>query len=303
MKKNDKLHVREIVFVSKSALILLLGYVVVRTVLLQGRLVSDLAPASAYGEGEVYVNGTDDSPALSLEDYAEIVKRNMFDTSGRAAGGWSSVRDFANPGYSVSEELGLALLGTISGSPSVARAVIKDLNTGVIDMYEQGRMIGDVRIEEICEDSVIFMRNGERKTLRFNTAGSIGGNDSAVRTNSYRTINRSNREVEAGLRNRGANTGVQTMMGYVRAMLQAATVEPYVVNDRVEGLRVTGLESIEGARNVGLREGDIICAVNGHTLTSKQKAYQVFSKAKSQGEINLELLRGNELKKLSFSLW
>jgi len=59
---------------------------------------------------------------------------------------------------------------------------------------------------------------------------------------------------------------------------------------------------MRGAEDLGLKNGDIIRTVNGHRLTSKQKAYQIFKKARSQAAMNIELLRDNETKTLSFSL-
>ncbi len=85
-------------------------------------------------------------------------------------------------------------------------------------------------------------------------------------------------------------------------MLTKAVIEPYMIDGQVEGLKITGLENIRVAEDLGLKNGDIIRTVNGHRLTSKQKAYQIFKKARSQEAMNIELLRKNETKTLSFSL-
>jgi type II secretion system protein C len=303
MKKNDKLYARKVLFISKLGLVLLLGYVVVRTVALSSHKEKGLPPASALGGDKVYVSETVKPSVLSLEDYTEVIERNLFGTSGRTADAdkWASIRNFANSENSVSEELGLALFGTISGRPSVARAIIKNLKTNVFDMYEMGQMVEDARIEGIYKDAVVFKHNGERKILRFNTT--IGNDDNNIRAPLCRTINEKGEAVETGLPDKQASVDFQTKIGCVRAILQEAVVEPYIANDRLEGLRITGLENVEGAEGLGLRDGDIICAVNGHQLTSKQRAYQILKKARSQAVINLELLRGNETKKLSFALW
>ena len=94
----------------------------------------------------------------------------------------------------------------------------------------------------------------------------------------------------------------ETPIGYVEAVLNNAAIEPYSVDGRVEGLQITGLENINLARDFGLKNKDVIRSVNGHRLTSKQKAFQVFKKAKSQPTMDIELLRDDDTKKLSFSL-
>ena len=81
-----------------------------------------------------------------------------------------------------------------------------------------------------------------------------------------------------------------------------AAIEPYFVDGRMEGLQITGLENISIAKNLGLKNSDVIRAVNGHRLTNKQRAYQIFKKARSQPAIDIELLRDNKTKKLSFAM-
>ncbi|GAI89781.1 unnamed protein product [marine sediment metagenome] len=88
----------------------------------------------------------------------------------------------------------------------------------------------------------------------------------------------------------------------IEIMLTKAVIEPYTIDGQVEGLKITGLENMRGAEDLGLKNGDIIRTVNGHRLTGKQKAYQIFKKARSQEAMNIELLRDNETKTLSFSL-
>ncbi len=72
--------------------------------------------------------------------------------------------------------------------------------------------------------------------------------------------------------------------------------------DRVEGLRISDLDKIPMATTFGLKDGDIIRKVNGHRLTSKQQAFQVFKKARSEAVVNLELLSDDQIRELSFTL-
>jgi general secretion pathway protein C len=301
MKKNDKLYIRKVFFISKLTLILVLLFTVVKTVLLPEHIEKALAPASALGGDGVRVNETMSLPDLSSADYAEIVERNPFGTSGQTTGTskLASTANFAGFEHPVSEELGLALFGTVTGSPAVARAIIKDLKTGVFDLYKMGQTVEGARIEGIDTDEVILVRNGEIKILRLNIAQSISNNNS-TETPSHKTINEISNAVRTDLSTQDAHTDVRTKIGCVETVLKEAIIEPYVVDGQVEGLRITDLENIKEAKELGLKNGDIIRTVNGHRLTSKQKAHQIFKKARSQAAISLELLRGDETKKLSF---
>jgi general secretion pathway protein C len=300
MKKNDKLYIRKVFFISKLTLILVLLFTVVKTVLSPEHIEKTLAPASALGRDGIRVNETMSFPDLSSADYAEIVERNPFGTAGQTTGTskWASTANFAGFERPVSEELGLALFGTVTGSPAVARAIIKDLKTGVFGLYKMGQTVEGARIEGIDADEVILVHNGEIKILRLNIAKSISNN--STETPSPKTINEMSNAVKTDLSTQNAHTDVQTKIGCVETVLKEAIIEPYVVDGQVEGLRITDLENIKEAKELGLKNGDIIRTVNGHRLTSKQKAHQIFKKARSQAAINLELLRGDETKKLSF---
>jgi type II secretory pathway component PulC len=54
--------------------------------------------------------------------------------------------------------------------------------------------------------------------------------------------------------------------------------------------------------DLGLRDGDVIRAINGHRLSSKQKAFQIAMKARSQAALSVELQRDNKIKKFSLPL-
>jgi type II secretory pathway component PulC len=88
----------------------------------------------------------------------------------------------------------------------------------------------------------------------------------------------------------------------VEQLLTQTTLTPYAVDGQVEGIQITGLDKIPLAGVLGLKEGDVIHIVNGQTLTSKQKAFQILKKAKSQETLDIELLRDGQSKTLSFPI-
>ncbi len=303
MKKDNKLYIHKVLSISKLTLVLVLGYAVVRTVLLPEHIEKSIVPASALGGDKIYVRETIEAPVLSLKDYADIIERNPFGTSEQTnIGKWSSMSNLTGSQDSVSEELGLALFGTISGSPPLARAIIKDLKTNEFDLYKIGQTVGDSRLEGIDTDTVILVHNGERKILGLNIGKYSSNDDNNARVSSYRTINNNPSGVKTNSPHEQDPVKVPTRIGCVETILKKAFIEPCVANDQVEGLRITGLENIPAAKYIGIKNGDVIRVVNGHRLTSKQKAYQIFKKARSQATMNLELLRGSEIKRFSFSL-
>lgn len=291
------MYIRKVLFISKLVLALVLGYIVVIT-LLPEQKEKNSTPASVRGGKVTSVHQTTCSSDLSPNDYSEIIKGNPFDSSDQTAGSgkWTSTAYQ----HSVSEELGVALSGTISGSPAVARAVIKDLKTGTLDLYKIDQTVAGARIESIEENAVVLVCEGQKMLLKLNIASSGSNNNNQL--SSPQTINEMSNVAKVDLSTKKADTDVQTKIGYVEAVLNNAAIEPYFLDGKAEGLQITGLENLSIAKNLGLKNKDIIRSVNGHRLTNKQKAYQVFKKAKSQPAIDIELLRDNNTKKLSFSM-
>jgi len=88
-----------------------------------------------------------------------------------------------------------------------------------------------------------------------------------------------------------ALTRIRTKAKCVETILRKAVIEPYQINGQIEGLRITGLDKILLARDLLLKSGDIIRAVNGQPLNSKRRAYEIFKKARKLPTMKIELLR------------
>ena len=95
-------------------------------------------------------------------------------------------------------------------------------------------------------------------------------------------------------------TKIQTKIRCVEAILKKAVIEPYHINGQIEGLRITGLDRIPVARDLLLKSGDIILTMNGHSLNSKRRAYEIFKKARTKPIMIVDLLQDGEAKTLLF---
>jgi type II secretion system protein C len=281
----------------KFALVLILGYVVITAVLMPQHTGEIFEPSSAVGTDNITAVEPTSSPDIPVEDYSAIVEQDIFGSSLRTNKSLQGDNG-VSPALSAEEELGIALLGTVAGSPEISRAIIKDLETNELSLYKIGDTVATAHIESIEKDVVVLLHQGQRKIIKLGT----------------RESKRQDIDSAQGALSRNAAQGVETnppaksqstvgdKLRDIEIMLTKAVIEPYTIDDQVEGLRITGLENIRGAEEIGLKNGDIIRTVNGHRLTSKQKAYQIFKKARSQEALNIELLRDNETKTLSFSL-
>lgn len=288
------MNTRKSLFASKLALALVLGYVVIRAIISPGDTDYGHAPASARGNVRVQSGGSIGSADLSIEDYTGIAERNPFGSSGQRTND-----DSLHPARSVSDELGLALFGTIAGSPSVARAIIKDLKTDTTALYKTGQTVGTARIESIDTDAVVLLHRGKTKILRFPSWQSDKGKKDQVVL--FKADNETGAILQSDSKDEETDTRLPTKVDLAHDVLTRAVIKPFIIDDNVEGLKITGLENIESAKEFGLRNGDVIRTVNGHLLSSKQAAYQILKKARSKETISLELLRGGKTRTLSYS--
>ena len=296
------MYIRKVLLVFKLALVLVLFFVIIRTVLMPQRAAGIFTPASAVGTENISADRAENPAQTPVEDYSVITTQNIFGgaDSSDAQDKSLQVNKFDGVIKLAEEELSLELAGTVCGNTAVSRAIIINTKTKLLGMYKTGQNIGDARIESIEEDAVILFHNGQRKMLTLNRTGRDNKNNTQML--SPAAISETGKSATPVLTVKQSFDETPTKIANLETILTKAIIVPYLVNDRVEGLRITNLETIPIAKAFGLKEGDIVRRVNGHRLTSKQKAFQVFKKAQSEAAISLDLLSDGETKELSFAL-
>jgi len=303
MKIGDKLTVRKVLLISKLALISVLGYAVVETVAMPGRTNEIFAPRSAVAIEDMLPISPKGSAGNPTQDYSIIVDRNIFAAADLPcpAGKGAKTLKTADPLEADKGDLGLELVGTVVGNNSLSRAVIRDIMTNVTGLYKTNDTIAGASIDGIEENRVLLTKKGRTRILVIGSTVSEPADIALLKSAS------SNNKPPAGDAVEASGTVepepvVRTKLKYIETILRKAVVEPYVVADQMQGLRITGLENVPFAKGIGLRNGDVIRTVNGQSLTSKQKAYQIFKKARSKSTMQVELMRGSATKTLVLDL-
>jgi len=284
---NEKRFIR-VLTLTKIALAVVLAYAGIRTV--TGRL-----RLAAFDPG--IVSGGEHTPDLqpaqtesrSPSDYTAILRGNLFSTGAAAAtdpGGTPATDSLPS-----AEELGLKLIGTVAGGPAVSRAVIQDTRNNSTGIYQIGDTVASAQVETIQPDMVVLNHQGRQLVLRPRPGS---GEDKAP------AENKDPPGEEKAVPTSGRAVLPPIQADYAAEVFRQAIIEPYVKNNRTEGLRITGLDKIPMAGVFGFKEGDVIQTINGQQLTSKQKAFQVLMKARTQSKVDIQLLRNGKSKNLSF---
>jgi general secretion pathway protein C len=277
----------------KAALILVLVYAGFRAI--TGHLhLGALDPAVVSGDEPPTEVEPPVTRSQSRSDYAVILRKNLFTGSDDADGpGTDDNQSQPIDSMPSAEELGLRLVGAIAGGPAISRANIQNTKANTTGVYRIGDTVASAKVEAIQQDAVVLRYEGRQLILRLNT-GAAGGKESS-----------GNEEQQTQPKPALAGTQADrpaAKADYITEVFHKATIEPYIKNNRTEGLQITGLDKIPMAEIFGLKNGDVIQSVNGQQMTSKQKAFQVLMKAKTQSKVDIQLLRNGKSKDLSFDL-
>ncbi len=295
------MYTRKVLLISKLALAVVLGFVVVRTAIVLWQTAVVLAPistADTQDTGAIQAKGPADT---STKNYSAIIRRNIFCgvDSSQAKSKLLWDKNVIGSIQSAEEELGLVLIGTIAGSHLFSRAIIKDVKSKIPHLYKVGGTVADARIKSIEKDTVILVHNGQNKILRLH----VGIDHTESRTGaSLAKSSELGKAAEPILPLGESAPKIPATLGHLENILDKAIIETHAANGQTDGLRVTGLENVPFVKDIGLKNGDIIRQVNGHHLTNKRKAYQIFQKARTQPTLSVELLRQGKTEELSFNL-
>jgi len=192
-----------------------------------------------------------------------------------------------------SESAGLHLVGTITGPPTVARAIIQNSGSKNTTHHRIGDKIGGASIVAIRKNEVVLLDAGVRKILQRSSGGGVSSDLTLPPTTTITSSEHLVTPVPLPPPPPEHRTVVTDLM-------TKATIKPHQVKGTVEGLEITGLDEVPLAKKLGLRDGDIIRVLNGQRVTNRQKAFQVLRKAKSQNSLTIELSRNGRDKTLTF---
>ena len=286
--------------ITNIVLLVILGYIVSGFIFGDDSGQSDIVEPISTTDGEK--NALSEDP-VEADNPDIIIERNIFGSSG-----WSSAKQ--NPEQKTKEnsisvlKAQLRLLATVAGDEEVACAVIENVKTKIQDLYKTGDIIGGVQIGRIERNKIVLINEGQREVLHLYVTDGISDRlekstepviaqkpDAAEAVN---VISPTEREIN--------KKAFLARVGGMEAIIKTVEIAPYLEDGQEKGVRITGLEGLSMARFVGFENGDVIQNINGSTVTNRRKAFQILRKARSQSSIDIQLLRGQQEKKLSFGI-
>ena len=284
-----------------------------------------LSPTSADSSKWATIPEMPSLPEPSLGNYSVVIGQTVF----RYANSWQETTERLWDDKATSltqwgeDEPSLVLSDRLSGTPTASQDPIENLASDGLDFDVLDTTRADttpVGIEEHTPAACYDEEQGTRPRISFEQftdgndttrtiaplvlATRLGGASRSTERFAVarQKVKEKSDTVGVNLPAKQAPIKVQTKIKCIETILKKAIIEPHLVNGQTEGLRITGLERISLARELLLRSGDIIRAINGLPLTSKRRAYKILKRARTQSTMRVELLRDGETKALLFKL-
>ena len=222
----------------------------------------------------------------SQDDYQLIIDRNMFGSTDKAHGEVNTEEIEALEPTS----LKVSLLGTVSGTPQTAVAVIEETDKRKQGLFKVGDSIQNAIIKMILRGKVILRVENRDEILTMEEAAA-GRAKNGPRTSGPRgrgtTITVSRSEVEESLKD------INKIMSQVR-------VRPHFKAGKPDGLSLSNVVRGSIFGKLGLKNGDIIQGVNNSTIQSPDDIMELYSKLKSGSAVELQIDRRGQSQTLNY---
>jgi general secretion pathway protein C len=225
------------------------------------------------------------SPAKSYEEYKPILDSGFFKIAGAdsAAGG--------APGSSAISDL--QLLGTISGPPSIARALIKkntEKDPVIFRLY--GTVYGYKLVA--IDNAKVYLKSSDRVEVidMFAAPGADASGKPASPAGQEGKVKQTISRAELQ----------QKVLNNMDNALQGLRAGPHRVDGKIQGYKLFRVQPTSILYRLGARNGDIVMRVNGHPVDSTEKLYKMWQNIQGESKITVDLDRGGKLINYDFSI-
>ena len=252
------------------------------------------APAAAPGRPSralLSLFGADRSPARALAEGSDFTGEGLPETG-----------------------LDLTLKGIIARRDSDRKLALIAQGGGKEEVYWLGDRVAGAEIVGIGARRVVLLRDNIRETLTLEEAklrkDAGNGRRQAARVAG---APRPREQAQIGASNWGvarlsehqrvvARATLDQHLGSLPSLLRQAKAVPYLSNGEPAGFRVVGIDKGSVFEELGLRQEDVIVAVNGVSVRNIQEALAAYNSFRSAEAVRLDLLRGGREVSLDFSI-
>jgi general secretion pathway protein C len=186
--------------------------------------------------------------------------------------------------------LSLTLIGTFITKGEEPYAIIEDKKKQSQDIFALNQLIfGQATLKQIHQDHVEIERDGKLEILKLDDLGSPPPAGSGVASVGADEFIVEEAELDKGLEN-------------LPLLLTQARAVPYFKEGRSVGLRLFAIKNGSLYEKIGLKNGDILKAINGNNLGDISQALKLFEQLKQERSINLVLEREKQDREFKYTI-
>ncbi len=186
--------------------------------------------------------------------------------------------------------LKLRLVGVSELSTGNRLAIIEDSQKQAQEVFElNSDVFGQAKLVDIQVDRVQLSRNGKLEMLETQDGAEGGGTGPSDEGEEKTEFTVPEEEVTQALAN-------------LPQLLSQARAVPYFRNGQSIGMRLFAIRTGSLYEKLGLKNGDIVTAVNDSSLSDPTQALKLFEQLKSQRQIAVKLERNGESVDLKYSI-
>ncbi len=263
---------------------------------------AEIKPAATAASDQAKAVARRQQPTKPLNHYQIIARRNLFRTpKGEKLDQAAIDIEALKP-----TELKLKLWGTITGQDGMTRAVIEDQAKRKQEFYRAGDDVSSAKVKMVLREKVILSVKGEDQILEIEKPASTarrapaaraprGGLPSeASRTPAPRSKAPRKRTIRMKLsRLESISDNPEEWSGY-------ATTAPYSGDDGESGLQLSRITPSSPLRLIGIRNGDVIMAVNDAPVAAIDDLLKSLTEVSAGDEMSLKIKRRGRERNLDF---
>lgn len=220
-----------------------------------------------------------------VESYRVILTRNLFNAGAPATSGNTGPVSAARPK--------LRLVGTNAKAGKDSFAIIEDLNKNEQDVFNlQDAVFTYGKLIEVNPENVRLQYADRVDTLQLEEGGAAptaGTPEGAGSSGDGTEFTVAESEVTEALAN-------------LPLLLSQARAVPYFRNGQSIGMRLFAIRYGSLYEKLGLKNGDIVLAVNDNSLSDPSQALKLFEQLKSERSVSVKLERNGDVKDLHYAI-
>jgi type II secretion system protein C len=237
------------------------------------------------------------SRALSRKAYLDgILGRNIFDHG--------AIGKESEGGGPIDPNLNVRLLGTLVAEPAELSSalIVEEGREGMAMVYSIGDKLLDAKVIAI-EPRRVKLERGDGSTHWLTMEDKVEGGGPEVAAAVPPP------EGEEGITELGENryaierSLIDKYLGDMDALSRMARAIPHRGSDgEIDGYRLSGIRRSSPLSQLGIRNGDVIHAVNGSPLTSMPDAMNAYQSLQSQSSFNFDVTRRGQRQTMEYQV-